>query len=52
MKGDISEVISDFIKNKREQAVDPEKNDEEGLKNGIIKKLVTMKFGGKTKAKK
>lgn len=49
MKGNISEVISEFIQSKKD-AVDPEKRDAEEIKSSLLEKLVEKKFG-KTKKK-
>lgn len=49
MKSNISEVISEFIKNKREGEADPAKREAEEVKSSLIQKLVENKFGKKKK---
>lgn len=47
MKIDLSEVISEFVKDKKERMVDPVKRGEEEVKASIVQKLVSKKFGKK-----
>ena len=49
MKENLSEVISDFIKNKKSQDAAAEVKDAEEIKVDIMQKLVQKKFGSAKK---
>lgn len=45
MKSDLSEVISEFVKDKKERVLNPIKTKVEDIKGEIMQKLVSKKFG-------
>lgn len=47
MKENLSEIISEFIKEKRESESNPEKKDSDEIKTELLKKVIQRKFGKK-----
>lgn len=47
MKENLSEIISEFIKDKKDNVASPEAKDAEEVKADIVEKLVQKKFGKK-----